>query len=438
MRKSIFFFIKLGILVAAAVWLAQQPGRMTVEWLGYVIDLPVALAFAIMLLIMGVVALLYRFWRALRGGPQAMGRRRDARKREQGYRALTQGMVAVAAGDAEAAKRYAAKAESLLDEPPLTLLLSAQAAQLQGDDGAAATYFKAMLSRKETELLGLRGLLNQAMRRGDRAAALEHARRAQALYPKAQWPAAALAELEAASGNWLEADSALARAQKTKALDKDTTRHRRAALLIEESRSAAAAGRPEAALQAAQSAFDLDPARVPAATQLARLRAASGQHGKATKVLEQAWRLAPHPDLAAAWGETSAKQQPLDLVKRYEALVALSPESADAHRGLAAAAIKARLWGVARSHLDQAMVTSPTVATYRLLADLARAEHGAGPQASDWLARVATADPDPTWICGNCGVTHEQWHAVCSACGTFDSVAWRKPGAALPAAVSSL
>ncbi len=60
----------------------------------------------------------------------------------------------------------------LLAEPPLTLLLSAQAAQLNGDEQAARRYFTAMLDRAETEFLGLRGLVMQALRGGDEAAAL--------------------------------------------------------------------------------------------------------------------------------------------------------------------------------------------------------------------------------------------------------------------------
>ena len=57
----------------------------------------------------------------------------------------------------------------MLDEPPLTLLLSAQAAQLEGDDQAARGYFEAMLDQPATAFLGLRGLLVQAERTGDTA-----------------------------------------------------------------------------------------------------------------------------------------------------------------------------------------------------------------------------------------------------------------------------
>ena len=58
------------------------------------------------------------------------------------------------------AKRQARRAESLLAEPAMTQLLSAQAAQLSGDAQAATRYFTDMLAQGDTEFLGLRGLFN--------------------------------------------------------------------------------------------------------------------------------------------------------------------------------------------------------------------------------------------------------------------------------------
>lgn len=426
MRKALIYFIKLSILVAASVWLAQRPGRVTVEWLDHVAEMPVGIAALVVLVLMVLTAMSYRLWRVLRGGPGMLGRFRRANRRDQGFRALAQGMVAVAAGDATAATKAARSAEKLLADPNLTLLLSAQAAELRGDARTHGIYVKAMLERPATELAGLKLLLTQSLNVGDRAAALSHARRALELAPKADWPANALAQLEAGDGNWMQAGAALAKAQKTKALDKNSTAPRRAALLIEEARQSLATGRPDAALQAAQAAFDLDPTRVPAASLLARLRAKAGAHGKATRVLEQAWRHSPHPDLAVAWGDSAADQNPLALVKRFEALVALNPSSADAHVALAGAAIQARLWGVARSHLDKARDLAPGAGVYRRLADLARAEKGDGPEVSALLSQAMNAPADPRWRCTACGTSHGDWHAVCDHCGAVDSISWPK------------
>lgn len=431
MKRAILLFLKIAILVAAAVWLADRPGQVEIEWQGYLIQTSTGvLAVAVLVLVVGA-ALIYRLWRALVSSPRAFGRYRQQAKRERGYKALTQGMVAVAAGDAEAAARYARKADVLLNEPPLTLLLSAQAAQLQGDDQAARKYFQAMLERPETEFLGLRGLLTQALRAGNRPEALELARRAQKLQPKSQWPATALVELEAQSGHWREAEIALQKAARIKALPPERAKRDRAALLVEESRQAAGAGQAEQSMILAQKAHDLCPGFVPAAVQLARAKIAVGKPKSAAKVLETCWRIASHPDLAAAWEDTAESADPLVRVKRYEELVALNPKAADGHIALAEASMRARLWGQARNHLHQARTITPSARIYRLLAEAERLEHGDGPQVREYLSRLAGAEPDPAWVCGSCGTIAAAWGAVCGHCGGFDTLDWRQPGPAL-------
>src|SRR5882724_3853420 len=158
MLRTLFFFLKLAVLLAVAVWLAERPGQVSLVWLGYRIDTSVGILLAAVLVLAVIVALLYRLWRFLVRSPRQIARARHDKRRREGYRALTQGMVAVAAGDAQ---RQSKKAGLLLEEPPLTLLLAAQAAQLNGDEAAARRYFEAMLERPETSFLGVRGLLMQ-------------------------------------------------------------------------------------------------------------------------------------------------------------------------------------------------------------------------------------------------------------------------------------
>lgn len=431
-RRWLWFFAKVAVLVAAAVWLVRRPGTVSIEWMGWQVEMRLAVLALAVLVLMALAVGLYRVWRALLGGPGLWRRGRASGRKEKGYRALNQGLVAVAAGDADSALKHARKAEALLDGAPLALLLSAQAAQLQGDEGAAERFFQAMLAGKETAFLGHRGLLTQALKRGDRSAALEHARQAQALQPKAEWPASAVVELEAAGGNWLAAEAALDKAQRAKAINPDLARRRRAALLVEECRADLAAGRVEEALQDAQKAHDLYPASVPAAVHLAKLRVRSGNPKAASRAIEQAWALSPHPELADAWMDVADTQDPIAKVKRAEALVALDPKAADAHVALARAGMEARLWGLARTHLETARTLAPTARIYRLLAELARAEHGDGPQARTWQAMLAGATPDPAWVCGSCGTQSAQgWVAVCPHCGGFDTLAWTTPGPAL-------
>ncbi|WP_049973711.1 heme biosynthesis protein HemY [Azospirillum sp. B4] len=440
MRRILWFLLRLGVVIALAVWVAQRPGTVRLDWQGYIIQTEVGVV-ALALLAVGVVAymlvrLLLLLWRS----PRRLGAGRRTGRRTRGYQALSQGLLAVAAGDGPAATRLAGKADGLLNEPALTLLLSAQAAQLAGDEAQAATHFAAMrdrgatLKRPDMAFVGVRGLALQALATGDTQRALTLAQEASTLRPKARWPLLTQFDLQARAGDWTAAAATLDALTSAKALPVETLRRHRAALLVERSRVAEAEGNEDQALSLARKAHDLAPGFVPAAVQASRLLAASGSARAATRALEQAWRLTPHPALAAAWGLAGEKPgdaaDPLARVKRLEALVALDPGVPEAHAALAQAAAEARLWGLARGHLTRALTLRPSARVYRQLAAVAVAEHGPGPEERGHLASAAKAPADPAWVCGACGGVNPAWGARCGHCGGFDTLVWRLPGGA--------
>ncbi len=427
--------IIIACLVAAAAFIAAQPGSVVLTWEGRHIYTTVArLGFGVVLLAM-LAAALFHLLRKLLGGPRAFLRARRERRRREGYRALTQGMVAVAAGDAEEAQKFARKADVLLAEPPLTLLLSAQAAQLSGDEQAARNYFKAMLDRPETEFLGLRGLVMQALRGGDEAAALGFIERARRLRPRTPWVMSSLFELQARAGRWQEAEATLVEAVKRKALPEAATRHHRAVLLHERSRAAEAGGDTREALQLAAKAHGAELGFAPAAARYAALLRVAGRARHALRALEASWRIAPHPALAEEWAALFAEETPVARMQQMDRLAAANPEHVESRLAQARAALAARLWGEARRHLealgarlgDNAPAVPPRIC--RLMAELEEAQHDDMAATRAWLARAATTPAlDPTWVCGACGGETPEWNAVCPSCRAFASLAWRLPG----------
>ena len=85
---------------------------------------------------------------------------------------MSRGLIAVGSGDARAAKKFTTEAVRIAPREPLTLLLSAQTAQLSGDRDAAVATFQEMADRDDTRVLGLHGLFVEAQRRHDHAAAI--------------------------------------------------------------------------------------------------------------------------------------------------------------------------------------------------------------------------------------------------------------------------
>ena len=256
--------------------------------------------------------------------------------------------MAVAAGDAETARRQARRAETLLDGRPLTMLLSAQAAQLQGDDQAAARFFTTMRERSDTEFLGVRGLLAQAMKRQDWNEALSLAERAHRLNPKSDWVVAALYDLQRRAGRWADAEGTLNQRVALHLLPPSDAPRERAEILVKQSE----AGPADAALGLAKKAFNADPGYPPAAARYARLLIAEGSLGRAATALERAWAISPDPELADLYWEARQSHDALSKVKAAQRLATHNPDHPESRIAIAVAALEARLWGEARTNLE--------------------------------------------------------------------------------------
>ncbi len=429
-RFTFFLILSLAAVVAAAVWFSDRPGEVSIAWQGWLIEMSIGRFVLAAAILFAAATVVLSAFRLIGRAPGRVREARRASKRERGYRALTHGMVAVAAGDPAEAQRQARRADVLLDEPPLTMLLSAQAAQLNGDEAAAKRYFTEMLGRSETAFLGLRGLLMQAQRQGDRRAALEYAERAYELQPKTPWVLNTMFDLQVKEGRWRAALSTLEEAVKRKAVSAEVARERRAAVLLGCSSEAEADGDLSEALRFARRANTLAPDFLPAVLRTVELMVRTGKPRPASRMIHNAWARTPHPELARIYGTVGGEDEPLKRVRRFERLLSFNPDSPESHIALAEAALAAKLWGEARNHLTRAAGDDPSARVCRLMADLEEREKGDAAAIRAWLLRASAASPDPAWICGDCGSVWDSWSPVCAQCGALGSQHWGPPARA--------
>lgn len=431
MRRAIVFAVLAAAAVFAAYWLAQRPGHVSIEWLGYRMEPPIGFLVVVAIVFSVAIILLYRVIRGILKAPGRIGQALASGRRKRGYRALSQGMVAVAAGDAQEAQRWSRKADELLEDPPITLLLSAQAAQLNGDEKAAEKYFNAMLENPETRFLGLRGLLMQALRKGDSERALGYVRQAHAMRPKTPWVVTNLFELSERTGDLDGATQALKQAVKIKVMDRAEADHKGAVITLAKAQRLLAEGRKEEAFTQARQADKAAPDLLAAALLHARLAVERKAWREAIKVVERSWPRTPSAELAAVYRDAAPDAKPLEQVKRFAKLAALNPRHRESLLALAEANLEAGLWGETRRHLSELVKLEgedpPRAQVCRLMARLEEAERKDTATARRWLERAAVAPPDPAWVCGSCGAVATHWSADCGACGSFDSIDWRVP-----------
>ena len=425
MLRLILFLVIATVLAVAAVWLAEQPGSVTLSWGGYEVATSIGVMVAVVLGIALVLVLLVEIYRWLRALPRRLSRDRAHRREVRGYEAITRGLLAAAGGDRAAAHWHSRQAAKLAPDRPGSLLLAAQTAQLDGRDAEASKAFRAMLDGPETELLGLRGLLAQALRGGDRQEALDLARRAYKLSPRTPWVLQTLFELLTREHEWAEARGVLDGLGREKLLEEPVLRRRRAILLHMLAQEHRQAGRTPEALAEARKATKLAPGFAPAAVAAAELATLSGKARHGRRMLEAAWRVAPHPDIATAWKALQPTDNPAKLYERLRSLERLRPDSALGQLTLGEAATAAQRFDDGRRHLERALALGPTAGTYRALASLEQAA-GEPDKADDWRSRVADAPADWAWVCEDTGDVLPAW-APFGTSGAFDSVHWAEP-----------
>ncbi|BBU60638.1 heme biosynthesis protein HemY [Methylosinus sp. C49] len=421
----LFFIAALAALSIGLHWLIEQPGSITLDWGGYHIETTLVVGAAALLATIAAILIAWAIIAYFFQAPARLKQSSRAKRRERGFQALSRGIVAAGAGHVAEAKRAAKEAVKNLDKEPLTYLLRAQVAQLEGDRVGAETAFHEMTQLSETRLLGLRGLHIEAKRRKDDEAAHHFADQAHQLAPL-PWAGHALLEHHGAQANWEEARIAVEANLKAKAIDLPTAQRLRAvvetALALEKQ-----AEHPSEALHLARQAVKRAPDLVPAIALIGRLLARHGDSAKALKLLEKAYSEHPHPDIAEAFLETAPSESNAERLTRVKKFAASASHSAEAGILVARAALAARDFGAARKALAPLVAEgkTPTAQVCLLMAELEDAENGPSGPVREWLARGSRAPRDPAWIAD--GVISRRWAPASPVTGKLDAFVWATP-----------
>ena len=427
MLRLIFFLVLSCLLAWAAVWVVDHPGTVQVRWLEQGLVLSVGTVIVGLLVIGALAIVLFELLRVVVGlpGNWRVGRRR--RHEVRGLEELNRGLMAAAAGDLAAARTHHRQAERHLPENGALLLLQAQTAQLEGKEEIAHLKFRQMLDRRDAEFVGLRGLLAQAMKTGDHDEALTLARRAYRRSPTTPWVLTTLLELLGRAGKWEEALPLIDEMQAQKLLSEAEARHKKAVLLHMTATGLVAQDRQSDALSQARRAAKLAPAFAPGVVQAAELALQAGKRRQAVQVLEDAWKVEPHPDVARAYAQIDPAETASQRLKRIDSRLApLQRDNLETLVLQAEVAMQAGEWDTARTRLEAALNASPTARVYRLLAELERQSRGNQAKAQEWLARATDAPPDRAWVCDDTGEVLPSWRPVAPS-GRFDAVHWASP-----------
>lgn len=432
-KIAVFIALVAGMTLGASA-LLELEGGVRIVMAGIEINLtPIkavialgVLVFAIWLL-MKLTGLVVASLRFINGDETALSRYFDRSRQDKGYRALSEGMLALASGEGEVAMAQAAKAEKYLRKPALTNLITAQAAEMSGNRRKAEEVYKQLLTNEKTRFVGVRGILRQKLAEGDTETALKLAKTAFALKPRHTEVQDALLDLQAKTSDWKGARETLNAKLKYGSLPRDVHKRRDAVLALSEARDVLDEGKTIEAREAAIEANRLSPDLIPAAVLAARGYIDQGNSRNALRVINKAWLVRPHPDLAAVFAAMEPGETPTERLKRFAKLLKVHPDHRETRLLAAELNLAAEDFPAARRALGTLAEVEPDARALTIMAAIERGEGAPDAVVKGWLARALSAPRGPQWVCDKCQHIHAEWAPACENCNSFDTLSWRAP-----------
>lgn len=426
-RLIIYIALSLAV-TAGAAWLISMPGTITIDFGDYRMQ-PTLGAVAVALIVLVLVSILiWAIIRRILEAPKRLARRAQQRRKDMGVDALSDGFIALQAGNLPKARQLAREAQTRLPGNAAAQLLEARTDLALGDLSAAREHYRGLISNPKTALAALSGLYDQARAQGRNDVAITFARKATQHTPGVSWAETALFDDLTAKSEWAEALEMVSKQAAGSKQDKLAKKHKQAVL-----NTALAAQNeetdPVVALGQAQTALKLQPDFVPAALISARIHISRFEARKAQSLLRRVWRVTGHPHVATLFANAQPGASAIERLRRTRDLVGTNPTERDGAIVLARAAIDAYEWVAARNTLAPFSAQNPSQGVCALMAEIEEGQNGDQGKAREWLSRAVRAPRDPIWIAD--GITADEWEPVSPVTGKLDAFEWRIPSSEL-------
>lgn len=422
-RLALYIAFSLAA-VAGLAWLMGLDGSVTIDAAGWRIQPGIGSAAVALIALVLATSIVWSVLTRILNAPHSLARRAARRGERRGVDALSDGFIALQAGDADRARRLAREARTRLPGNEAAVLLEARADLALGEWGTAREEYRALIDNPKTALAALSGLYEQAMAQDRPDAALTFAHKAHAISPGLTWAGTAVFNDLVRNEDWTAALEMIS-AEPARRPEEREAKTRKQAVLHSAIAIDAEDTDPVTALDNALAALKLDANLVPAALVAARIYANRGEVRRATSLLKRVWRDTSHPHIATLYANVQSGASTEARLKRLGELIPSPPPDPQSAAVVARLAIDAGDWVKARNSLANFAPGHPTQSICLLMAEIEEGQDADFGRARQWLSRAALAPLDPTWTAD--GVTSHDWAPLSPVTGRFDAYKWRVP-----------
>lgn len=396
------------ILITAFMWLISIEHTIIINFAKYELQTSIGIFAFIIFIVLWFLSIVMRAVHTVLSAPKAITAYREKTSHQKGMQALAYGLSAVAANDIRMAQYYTKRSTKYLkNDFGLNALLSALTARLSGDKKQSEKSFQSLLERKETSILGLKGLLQTAMDKGDYRYARVLIEQTLSQTPNQPWILNAQYDLELKTNHYNAALKILEKIKKNGLISKSEYTNDKSILLMLNNNVA--------------KAYKLNPSSLPITLQYLKDLSTLNKRRKSLNVIKNQWSLSPHPQLLEYWikyAPIKVVGNPLKMASWIEELYHINPQDFSSSLYCGEALISLHQKEQAQRFLIDAMERRPTIRTYQLMNHID--PHG------EWLTHIQNAKADISWVCIRTGRSYDKWQPITKH-GHFNSIRWMSP-----------
>ncbi|MBL4767451.1 MAG: hypothetical protein JKY94_06985 [Rhodobacteraceae bacterium] len=220
------------------------------------------------------------------------------------------------------------------------------------DDADSQKYLDLLSDNENTRMVALKQRLDQALANHKTQNAHNILLQMQTLKPTSPWISHRLFDILTRLGSWAEAAQELTKMAKAKTLEVPEQKRLSAVINYAQALEADLAGQKKTAHDFTRQALKNDPAFIPAALLMGRHHLAEGAPAKAAKAMQTIWKIAPHPDLAQFFLKLAPMESPSEKFRRIQKFTALNADHRHSRHFLAKVALDTDHWAEAKQALD--------------------------------------------------------------------------------------
>ena len=431
--KGIILLTFSGLCAYSVIYLSGLSGDITLNINNSELTISIFMGVCVILLLFlllflgfGFLNLLVAIIRFISGDETAITRYLNKSRQLKGNKALSSALISFYEGDSAEAMVHSNKAKKLLKNDKLSLLINAQIAQKSGDSKLTLASYKKLLGHSDTRLVALNGIVSEKIKVGEFEVALELSKKNVELYPKNIGNLNALFNLQLQEKDWQGAVKTLQVKKKIEKTPPNSFLQQEAILIFEDAKEKHVLGFSQEALAATLAAVRQYPSFVAAICFLTELENISGNKRRIEKLLQKAWGLFPHPDIAKSYASLVKSESSEKRLRRFESLIKINEKDPQTIILKAELYLATEEFSKAKELISVLANNDPDNYILSLMAGVERASGASEKVVREWLTKAVYAPKSPTWICNKCG-SQSEWVSICQSCQRFDSMRWVRP-----------